>query len=324
MQKILLLSFFTLLVSSKLLAEQTIYEVRYTKTNDTIDTVAERYLPIVKIKYGKRLDDYKSDLKKWNSNITDWDHLEKSTPLYIDYPYPAYIEHNYAPKLSATDYENEKKSRFNASLSYTASAGMFTEVANSEELKSTQNSLFSLGAGGSYDFSNHDHFLISSIYWSRLSAGKIEGTTSTQNNITIPSEMGGNLYYQYTFTDSLLSFYGGLDYESLGTYNTRELTAGTALETRTNKFTYGTLGIGKTFNIKSYPITTKLSFSTTLSSSSSSTNTTDTFSGSRALFFTNVKYDEHFGVHFLYKRHDLNGPTKLTINRLGLGLNYSF
>jgi len=304
-------------------AESFSYDIGYSKTGDTLETIAERYLPSVNIQYSDRIEDYKNDLLKWNPNVKDWEHIPKQTPFYVSYPYSPFVSHDMAPPLQIT--VNEERTRLIPGLLYTASAGQFTQKSGDLEVKTSQNSLFSLGGFLSADLREHDHFLVTSFYWSKLTAGKVNGNiTNSNTKIQPPSELGFNLYYQYTFTDSLLSFYTGIDYESFGTYNINDLTQGETLVANKNTIYYATVGMGKTFSLSSFQVTTKLSFATTISSKSTSAIVNDNFDGSRALFYFSIKDQSHFGYHLLLKRHDLKGPNKLSINRIGMGIDYTF
>ena len=74
--------------------------VAYTiKETSSLETVVTKLLPRFPIRYGKRVDEFKGDLIKWNPHVTNWHDIPLFTKIYIEYPYPVYISHSYAPPL---------------------------------------------------------------------------------------------------------------------------------------------------------------------------------------------------------------------------------
>jgi hypothetical protein len=48
------------------------------------------------------------------------------------------------------------------------------------------------------------------------------------------------------------------------------------------------------------------------------------FSGLKYIAYLNMKYNNKWFYHGLFKQHSLTGATDLTITRFGLGVGYSF
>lgn len=298
--------------------------IQYAQFEDDLDSIAKRYLPVVVQKYGTRLQDYKIDLVKWNPHIKEWDKIKLSTPLYIDYPYPVHVSVDYAPVLKMGEENSGIDSK--NSIFYTGSYGLFSETGTDEQkIESTQNSPISIGFAKSFRFNEGKSSIATSLYWSMLVASEVEGNVSNSNNkVESPSEWGGNLYYEQKIPHTSLSLYGGFDHENFSTYNTSDLVVGSSLAPRDNRLSYLSLGFTKFSQIYSFTLMTKVSFSQSILSKTSTGREADRFEGSRALLFLKIKDEKPFSYHLLYKRHMLKGPTKLSINRLGVGIGYDF
>ncbi len=316
----------SLLFSAHAFADKVNYEVRYSRQNDNLDAVAKRYLPVVQVKYGNRIEDYKKDLIQWNPTIKDWDHLKKLTPIYIDYPYLVFVPVTQAPALSSADENVEQEeSHFHMGIFYTASVGNFSQDNDQQVVKTTQNSPISLGTFAGYNLKDRTHYILGSGYWSKLTAGKIEGNVDNVNaKISIPDEIGFNVYYQYVFYPYLINVYTGVDYEHFATFDINQLTGKGTLIAQKNSLVYATVGIGRNFELGSYVLGTKFSFATSLKSTTSSSVSSDAYTGSRALAYLSLKGEGNFGYHILFKHHDLSGPNKLKINRIGAGIDFIF
>lgn len=303
------------------------------KGKESLDSIANKMLPRYKTKYGKRIEEFKKDLMEWNPHITTWDQIPLFSNIYIEYPYPAYISHPYAPRLESEKNYNVLNSdaetpigtnQFTVFMMYTASAGNFQEDLTTQagSIKSSQNSPLSLGLGSTIFLDKTNRMISTSAYWSSLRESKLSGEGVNSTKLKGKDEIGYNLYYQHLTPWSGLSLYGGLDYEQFSTFNTTAFIEGADLGMNQNKVYYGTLGAGKTFFWKDNKILVKGSLSQSIKSDTSSSNPEDIFKGQRLLLFASFKGESRFTYHFLYKRHMLEGPTKLTINRIGVGLGF--
>ncbi|MBC7429205.1 MAG: hypothetical protein H7336_11370 [Bacteriovorax sp.] len=337
MNKFLTAAFIVVLIlfaSGELFAQATVPATVYMiKAKESIESVATKLLPRFKAKYGKRIEDFKRDLMEWNPHISTWDPIPMFSNIYVEYPYPVYISHKWAAPLQAETNYNVLNSdaetpigtnKFTVFAMYTASAGTFQEQLTTQNgsIKSSQNSPLSLGAGTTIFLDKTDKMLSASGYWSSLRASKLSGSGIISKQIDAKDEIGLNTYYQQLSPWAGLSFYGGMDYEQFSTFNTTAYIAGADLAFNQNKLIYGTLGVGKTFFWDDQKILVKASLSTSLKSDTSSTNPIDKFTGQRLLFFTSIKGNSRFTYHLIYKRHMLDGPTKLTIDRIGAGIGF--
>lgn len=319
------------------------YETYKIRDRETLDDIANKLVKNYPAKYNGRVEDYKSDLKIWNKHISDWNQLIEGTKIYIENPFPVFVGgSDYAPSLGTTneettylssyrvtDFFEESKTerRLNLNAFYMASAGSFVETVPNEEgqITSKQNSPYSIGVGGGYVFGDMTHSLSGSVYWSSLRASDLSGdVVSSSNTLEVPEEIGYNLYYQYLVKNWGLGFYGGVDKEKFSTFNTRDILVGQELAIVSNDLTYATLGMAKTFYLGDYKFLSRASFATSVASTSTSTRGDAQFEGNRMLLFLSMRGSYNLSYHLLYKRHQLTGPTNLTIDRVGIGIGYQF
>ncbi len=332
---ILTLIFSSLVLSTdELKAESTITPTVYMiKKKESIDSVAEKLLPRYKSKYGKRVEDFKKDLMTWNPQITSWEDIPLFSNIYIEYPYPVYVSHPWAPTLESeknynvinSDAETPNGANgYTVFAMYTASAGNFLEKPLNQDgdIKSSQNSPLSLGIGTTFFLDKTNRMISTSAYWSSLRASSLSGTGVDTDKIETKAEIGLNLYYQHLISWSSLSLYGGADYEQFSTFNTTDFIEGQPLAMNQNKILFGTIGVGKTLFFGDNKILFKGSLSQSINSRTTSANTVDKFDGQRMLLFASFKGESRFTYHLIFKRHMLEGPTKLTINRIGAGIGF--
>lgn len=337
MNKITTIIFFVLLLSlgtSNLFAQaDATPDVYMIKGKETLDSVAAKLIPKYKAKYNKRIEDFKKDLIEWNPQINSWNPIPVFSNIYIEFPYPAYVSVKYAPKLTRGTNYNVLNSDSETPLGnknytlfamYTASAGDFQEQIKTQEgnIKSTQNSPLSLGIGTTVLLDKTNRMINSSFYWSSLRASKLSGDNVTASELETKAEIGFNLYYQQLTSWYGLSFYGGADYEQFSTFNTTAFIDGEDLALNQNKIIYATAGVARTFFVSNYKLLIKSSLSQSLKSDTTSSRPDDKFDGQRFTLFGSVKGESQFTYHLLYKRHMLEGPTKLTINRIGVGIGF--
>ncbi len=331
------------------------YETYMVKDRETLDSIGKKFLQKYKVKYGERIEEFKTDLKTWNRHVKNWNRLPEGTRIYIENPYPVFVSgSDYAPSLidpieasgknkqyRVADFFEEStvtsdldesttpplSKRIFISGFYTASSGAFKETIpdGRGEITFKQNSPYSIGLATGYLFTDMTHSLNGSAYWSSLRASSLNGDTVSQSNsLSVPSEIGFNLYYQYLIKNINTGLYAGFDKEKFTTFNTSLLLDGEDLATVENNLTYATLGISKTFYIGEQKFLTKLSYAKTIASESSLNSANSNFKGSRALLFLSMRGAYNLSYHLLYKRHMLTGPTELTIDRIGIGFGYQF
>ena len=337
MKKILIITFFIGVFYSQskdlVAAEVPQTAVYMIKKKESLDSVATKLLARYKTTYGKRIEDFKKDLMTWNPQINNWNEIPMFSNIYVEYPYPAYISHPWAEKLDADKNYNVINSdaetpnganTFTVYAAYTASAGNFQEQPTNQDgsIKTTQNSPLSLGIGSTIFLDRTNRMISTSAYWSSLRASKLSGEGVDSNEIETKAESGLNLYYQQLTPWASVSLYSGLDYEQFSTFNTTDFIQGQSLAMNQNKILFGTFGAGKTFFLGDNKILLKTSISKSINSTTTSINTFDKFDGQRILLFASFKGESRFTYHLIYKRHILEGPTKLTINRIGAGIGF--
>lgn len=288
-------------------------------SGDTIETIAKRNIDRVRIKYGKRYKDYEEDIKKWNPKITDWKHPPENQLIYVDYPYNHYVQGStYTPVLGKNEEESEFEQKFSLSAFYASSFGTYKEKTPEQTVNSGQNFPVTLGLGFSSTNEQKEHFIIGSAYFAQSSKGKVTGnSTSTTSDFSIPGEMGFNLYYQHYMKERWLGIYSGYDFEKLNTFNTNEIVSGMPVVNIDNKIHYATVGLSQGFSLLDLKMNIKASVSKTIASTTSGSKS---LTGMKYILFYTVKPEGRFSFNMFYKHHELNGPTQLSIDRIGFSV----
>ena len=301
-------------------------------------------------------DGYFQKIKKWNPRIKDDSPLSANQRVYVEVPYnvtlspkPAekqLLEKTPGRKTSSSpaplsplptatssqkgavfDDEKEEESVWNSSLFYMLSRGSFeSEIEETGVVtESSQNSPITLGFSASRPLSgliNERWSYSGSLYLSTLNGASAQRDVE----VAIPPEFGITSHLGYKRENWPVQVYSGVDIERFSSFNTLEIAQGAPLSTRDHLLTYLTFGVAKGFSWWSKNFLAKLSFSQSILSSQSrpSKVNPEEFSGSKLLFYLNMKISEDWFAHTLYKQHTLDGATGLTISRLGVGFGYSF
>ncbi len=304
----LIIFFFALLFSN---AHSTIFYYK-TKEGDRIENIFKAYFQTNYsgneiVEYDIDSKKFAEDLKLVNPQVADWQNIKSGTVVLI-------------PSI------NLKKPKLSMGFYYTASQGNFKEILTetSSVAKSSQVSPVTFGAMSQFQLTGSNFVIPASVYFATLNSGTLTLTGETeQRKISIPNEYGATLYTQYSIPYSQFSPYAGLDYEKLTTFNMVEIQNAEPVAFRQNSFIYLTAGAGYNLKLTRYRIYLKASVSKTLYSSSSTLKTSDEFNGYRELLYFNIKkHNSPYVFHAFYKHHNLTGPTKLTIDRFGIGLGY--
>ncbi|MBC7712923.1 MAG: hypothetical protein H7177_06275 [Rhizobacter sp.] len=166
------------------------------------------------------------------------------------------------------------------------------------------------------------HFVVSSFYWAQPSKGDVTNNNfSNQANLSIPGEIGGNLYYQYYLKKYLLGFYSGYDFEKINTFNTSEIESGSDVKNTDNKLHYATIGITHGFSLfdmnMNMNMNLKVSFSKIVSAQTSGTKS---MAGQKCIVYYTYKPPGRFNFNVFYKHHALSGTTNLSIDRIGFSI----
>lgn len=287
--------------------------------NDNLDKIALRNLEKVQLKYGKDHQTYAHDIKKWNPLITDWSHPLANQLIYVDYPYNPFVQGSTYTESLERLADSDDEDKVSLAAFFASSVGNYKETIDGQSLSSSQN--FPATVGLSISATNSEerkHILDSSIYWAQSTNGSISSGGNTSNNdLSIPFEVGFNLYYQRYFINSRTGFYTGYDYEKLNTFNTEDLAIGGTVQNVINKLHYATLGMNQGFSMFDVKNNFKISFSKSLSSSST---TRTKLSGYKYIFYYTLIPKGRFTFSAFYKHHHFTGSKKLDIDRFGLSI----
>ncbi len=324
------------------------------KVGESLRFLLERRVGIPK----KVLDEkgYLSKIKSWNPRIEDFDNLKRGEKVYVEIPYRTVLipyEKRKKNKLANTklrpikkkvitrklassnevsrvskkssDFfpkvKNEKDWRFSAF--YTLSKGTFEEniIGTNISTVSNQDSPITLGGSAFKSISSEMNFS-GSFYLSKIDSG----ISDRNEEVSIPFELGLTSYLGLRKSNWPIEVYSGLDIERFSSYNTDELPSGEALSTREHTITYFTAGVSKSFGWLGKKFLAKASISKSLLSlqSRESLVNPEKFSGLKYIAYLNMKYNDRWFYHGLFKQHSLTGATDLTITRFGLGVGYSF
>lgn len=310
---------------------QKYYVLKYTiDSGDTFAIILKKFVKIDSVinKHTKMV----KKTKKNNPHVKSWRDLKKGTKIKL------YVSERFLDKNKLEDYKNSllakkkakedqilnKRNSFSSSFFYMASSGMFNQFDERYlNIDFAQYSLFTLGSSFLYFPKNKNYHWSSSLYLSKL------GTNTNNLNeeeISIKSELGINVYFSYKFPTRSYSVYGGIDYESFSTFNLELIQREHEFKMNEHKVAYLTLGFDRTFKMFNGPFFFKLSASKSLSSSytpaSGVYDTGIAYSGFKLMFYLNKKISKKFFLHFLYKYHSMSGPDALLVNRLGIGFGY--
>ena len=294
------------------------YEVDKINVGDNLEKIATRNLGRVWMKYSD-YKEYAKDIKKWNPKIVDWNNSPKNQIIYVDYPYDVYAAGTtWAPNLGLYEEPNEFNQKFSMNAFYASSFGTYSEVTSEQTVKSGQNFPVTFGFGFSTTNDEKIHFAQMSLYWAQASKGSVKGNSeTTTTEFSIPGEVGGNLYYQYFLKDYSLGLYSGYDFEKLNTFNTDQIVSGAPVTNIDNKLHYATLGVSKGFTLMDFKMNIKASISKTVASS---TTGTKALTGTKYIVFYTYKPEGRFNFNVFYKHHELQGPTQLKIDRIGVSV----
>lgn len=228
--------------------------------------------------------------------------------------------------FSKTDIEPDAIPEIKQSLGifYMGSRGSFDETTTSgSALSSEQNSNLSFGIN--YGRTKQHSTYSGSLYLSLLSTEDNTNGNDT-STVSIPPEWGGNFYYRNKRNPYFAPLFYGIDLENFSTFNTDEFFQGETVTTRQHMILYATFGYDYWAKVSSGELLFKASLARSFYTSSSreSTLSSEQFSGWRIMTYVNYQPKGKLFYHFMYKRHLLEGPTELTIQRIGLGFGYSF
>ena len=305
------------------------YTIQNVPEEESLETIMAKFGKDYELHTGNRSDAYETYLKAWNPQVTDWDKIPTGTKIYIESPSLPLGPGETAPSLIPIYEKDDGISRYkikNYKLLFllTSSIGDFEEVLptpDHEHISSTQNSHITLGFAGTANFVKSRDYISASVYYSKLNASQISGTIIQPTELNVPSEYGFNAYWARPYKRTDFAYYGGFDIEDFATYNTMQFVQHAPLGFNENRFLFATFGAEQALFVAGKRLTFKASLAYSILSSTSSPDENDRFKGYRLLLFANYKIYGRYGIHLLYKHHQLKGPTDMQINRFGIGLN---
>ncbi len=235
-------------------------------------------------------------------------------------------KYNYLFKPNMVEPVEDPAAIYRLSAFYMGSLGTFKEttlVTNIRTIEGEQNSPLSFGLSFGR---NYDHYVLSgSVYFSFLNSDTSDFGTPSEN-IDLPMEWGANLYYNNKRNLLLAPIFYGVDIESFSAFNTDEFVLGSSLTTRKHNLVYATIGYDYVTDFYNGRVLLRGSVARSVFSTASrqSAVSQENFKGWRFTAYANYMPQGKLYYHFLYKQHNLEGPTKLKIQRIGLGFGVSF
>jgi hypothetical protein len=286
------------------------------RIDDTLESIAKRNAK-THIRFKKNIEDYQDKIKQWNPTITDWTHPPHNQLLYVDYPYNPWLTgSHWAAPLGKDESSLPDDIALNAY--YSASTGSYSESVGIKNLTTSQNFPITFGFGFALADETRKNFLVSSVYWSSSSKANInQGQNTTQSELTLPSEIGGNIYYQYVLKKYNAGIYAGYDFERLNSYNLDEVSTGSQLKNVKNQLHYTTLGVTKSFILFDYNMNLKASYSNSYKSNSDSSSN-NSLKGSKYIIYYSFRPTDEYSINIFYKQHNLQGNSEVSIKRYGL------
>jgi hypothetical protein len=281
-----------------------------------------------------------SKIKKLNPHITDWSKLTPGTviKLFISdelmdlekyKPYQAEVTQKIV-EIKEQKTISTYPSGFKASIFYMNSSGTFTQRKGTDvEISFKQNSPITLGVAMSYYPKDKLYSTSLSSYVSMLRSPSNSLTTET---VSIPSEVGFNIFEEYRWLKYNVTLYGGPDFEKFSLFNLDGLQYDGQIYVDGVSVTYLTVGAAKSFSLFNKTFFTKISASKSVistyqnnapdSATSLSSSPSESYNGYRFLLYFNYKITDKFFIHTLFKYHTMSGPSDLTTVRIGVGIGY--
>ncbi len=220
--------------------------------------------------------------------------------------------------------ENAMPKGLKLSAFYMASGGYYEQKSNdlSVNVKTAQNSPYSIGIAALYYPENKLHSFSSSFYYSAL-----KGTASNLGlTVDIPAELGTNFYGEYRLIGRFpVTLYGGIDLERFSTFNIDALYNDSKIIVDNSTVGYLTLGAAKVISLGKIYLFNKLSFSKSLFSSTENnygSSEYEDFTGFKFMYYANYKISRRTFIHGLAKWHVMSGPNDMNVTRYGLGFGY--
>jgi hypothetical protein len=299
--------------------------------NDSIDSVAKKFFPYQGKKYENNIEQYKRDLKYINPQISNWNAIPRRSTIFLDILNPLNREQSKQQKVEVQESKVLKEVPATNILQtytlFTLSQGNFNEsiLSGTGHFSNTQNSPLSLAFGANYRINGTPYLFSASAYFAYILSFKLSGDlgAGVPTSVSPPPEIGANFYFHQFVSKVNGLIFEGIDIENFCTLNTKYFALGANLTSYSNKLAFATIGFRTKIEIFKKQTVLIASFSQSVLSQTTDP-TTDTFSGNKITLFASIADIRKFSYHIIYKHYSLTGPTKLTIDRIGVGMGYGF
>ena len=228
-------------------------------------------------------------------------------------------------EFSSANVEDSFSPILHASAFMMSSLGTFSQKSPTyAEIQYHQDSPISIGGAFSRSMRDKSIWLSGSVYYSQLHS---LNNDLTNESVSVPPEIGGNLYGEYHFDQYNFNAYTGIDFDHFSAFNLKGISLTHRIYLDEVQLGYLTFGFSKSFSLFDQKFFSKLAispsiFSTYKNSYSPTESTSVKYSGIRYLFYLKYDLNNKFFIHTLIKYHDLSGPSELKALRIGVGIGY--
>lgn len=297
-------------------------DVVLSRKHDNLESVAQRYFEKIKYKYHS-IEEYKNELRKWNTDITNWDDLPKDQILYVYYPYSSYIGEYALPEKE--EYES-LKSKGNIDFHYNFIYGDYKENSQEEAIASQQSYPISLGLTGEY-LINKSNAIELSFDWKSPSKSKIKNVNEeVVENLNDKSSFNGHAYFKKYFLNKDFNVFIGYDLESFDTVNIQELNQTIEVTNTQNTFHFASMGLGYNFYFFNKMFYTQLKYQTSVASKKVESLPVSDFkkNATKMQFLVAYKSYDLFYINAFYNKIDMNYLESSTANISQVGIGVGF
>ena len=261
-----------------------------------------------------------------NPQIKNFDEIKKGEKIKLEYPRTDRIARYRYLEMQKTIIPPEKKrSRTTMSVFYmTGQGSLEDETRSGVTAISNQNAPGITGIDFTYKIQEL-LFLDGRAFLSQLLPSRDEIFGQLVN---FPSESGAHIHLNLGNPRTMFTPFVGVDYENLYSFNTNEIAEG-SFDSRavSHQVYYVSGGISKALQLgRVTDFNLKLSYARSALSESDTTTSIirEEFSGGKIQLHGQLGITRRLSLLFFYKRNDLRGPSKLTINRYGAGISFRF
>lgn len=263
--------------------------------------------------------------KKKNINIKDWDNLKKGDIVKL-YLVPQSVDQE---KFKIYKKFNNEKNRSRMSVFLMPSVGYFSQSkTGTAAVKYVQLSPVALGISYGFSPSEKKYSFNTSLYYSYLLSTSNKGDTAGVNasNVSIPPEIGGNIYGEYFYEKENISVYSGIDGEQFSSFDLNGVLNDDKIYLDRNLIFYVTVGIAKNISYNQEKFSMKLSISKSFFGSFESGRPDSLngakLSGYKMMLYFNYQVSNKWSIGSLVKYHSFSGDNTLSSLRIGAGINY--